>query len=70
MSLGASHPGVACALAGISRTPDKGVRMETPETPTPSPDDLPNDVDTSDLPNEPAEGEDSGTVVEEGGASS
>jgi hypothetical protein len=35
------------------------------ETEAPSPDDLPDEIDTDDLPDEPAEGEDSGSIVED-----
>jgi hypothetical protein len=37
--------------------------MET--EPTPTPDDLPNEVEADDIPDEPAEGEDSGAAVED-----
>jgi hypothetical protein len=40
--------------------------METPETPTPTPEDLPEEINADELPDEPGEGDDSGNVVEEG----
>lgn len=35
------------------------------ETETPSPEDLPDEIDADELPDEPAEGEDGGSVVED-----